>query len=63
METGRLHLRPFIAGDAVAIHRVYSDPEVMRYVAGGRAADLTIGPAWCQEHLLYRQVVASRDRG
>ena len=38
LETPRLLLRPFAAGDAVLVHRVYSDPEVMRYVATGPMA-------------------------
>jgi ribosomal-protein-alanine N-acetyltransferase len=35
LTTPRLHLRPFIAADVDAIHAVYSDPEVMRYVGHG----------------------------
>jgi [ribosomal protein S5]-alanine N-acetyltransferase len=33
--TSRLHLRPFTAVDHEAIHAVYADPEVMRYVGHG----------------------------
>jgi RimJ/RimL family protein N-acetyltransferase len=33
--TSRLHLRPFTAADHEAIHAVYSDPDVMRYVGHG----------------------------
>jgi len=33
--TSRLHLRAFTAADQDAIHVVYSDPEVMRYVGHG----------------------------
>jgi [ribosomal protein S5]-alanine N-acetyltransferase len=33
--TSRLHLRPFTAADHDAIHAVYSDPDVMRYVGHG----------------------------
>jgi ribosomal-protein-alanine N-acetyltransferase len=33
--TPRLHLRPFTAADHDAIHAVYSDPDVMRYVGHG----------------------------
>jgi RimJ/RimL family protein N-acetyltransferase len=33
--TPRLRLRPFTAADQEAIHAVYSDPEVMRYVGHG----------------------------
>ena len=35
LTTARLHLRPFTAADHEAIHAVYSDPEVMRYVGHG----------------------------
>jgi RimJ/RimL family protein N-acetyltransferase len=35
LKTARLHLRPFIAADEPAIHAVYADPEVMRYVGHG----------------------------
>lgn len=42
IETPRLLLRPFGPGDAVLVHRVYSDPDVMRYVATGPMADLAV---------------------
>jgi ribosomal-protein-alanine N-acetyltransferase len=42
LETPRLILRPFAPGDAPLVHRVYSDPEVMRYVATGPMADLAV---------------------
>ena len=35
LTTERLHLRPFAAGDRDAIHAVYADPEVMRFVGHG----------------------------
>jgi ribosomal-protein-alanine N-acetyltransferase len=35
LTTSRLHLRPFTAADHDAIHAVYADPEVMRYVGNG----------------------------
>jgi ribosomal-protein-alanine N-acetyltransferase len=35
LTTSRLHLRPFTAADHEAIHAVYSDPDVMRYVGHG----------------------------
>ena len=35
LTTPRLHLRPFTAADHDAIHAVYADPEVMRYVGHG----------------------------
>jgi [ribosomal protein S5]-alanine N-acetyltransferase len=35
LTTERLHLRPFTAADQDAIHAVYADPEVMRYVGHG----------------------------
>ncbi len=40
LETPRLLLRPFGSGDAALVHAVYSDPEVMRYVATGPMADI-----------------------
>ena len=39
--TSRLHLRPFTAADREAIHAVYSDPEVMRYVGHGAHRSMT----------------------
>ena len=42
LETPRLLLRPFAAGDAVLVHRVYSDPEVMRYVATGPMESIAV---------------------
>jgi ribosomal-protein-alanine N-acetyltransferase len=35
LTTPRLHLRPFVLGDRAAIHAVYADPEVMRFVGHG----------------------------
>jgi ribosomal-protein-alanine N-acetyltransferase len=35
LETARLLLRPFAPGDRDAIHAVYADPDVMRYVGNG----------------------------
>ena len=45
LETPRLLLRPFAPDDAALVHAVYSDPEVMRYVATGPMADLAITAA------------------
>jgi RimJ/RimL family protein N-acetyltransferase len=41
LETPRLTLRPFEPGDLDAIHGVYSDPEVMRWVGTGPVANRT----------------------
>jgi [ribosomal protein S5]-alanine N-acetyltransferase len=35
LTTARLHLRPFVLADRTAIHAIYADPEVMRYVGHG----------------------------
>lgn len=35
LTTERLHLRPFTIADHPAIHAVYADPEVMRFVGHG----------------------------
>ena len=48
LETPRLLLRPFAPDDAVVVHRVYSDPDVMRYVATGPMASIAV-----TERLLY----------
>ena len=39
LATPSLDLRPFVDDDVEAMHRIYSDPVVMRYVATGPAAD------------------------
>jgi RimJ/RimL family protein N-acetyltransferase len=41
LETLRLTLRPFTPADVDAIHAVYSDPAVMRWVGTGPVADRT----------------------
>ena len=40
LTTRRLHLRPFTLADHDAIHAIYADPEVMRYVGAGPHATL-----------------------
>jgi [ribosomal protein S5]-alanine N-acetyltransferase len=39
--TSRLLLRPFAPTDVELVHPIYSDPDVMRYVATGPMADVT----------------------
>ncbi|SCK06428.1 Protein N-acetyltransferase, RimJ/RimL family [Streptomyces sp. WMMB 714] len=39
LETERLVLRPFTAADAGNLLALHSDPDVMRYINGGRPAD------------------------
>jgi RimJ/RimL family protein N-acetyltransferase len=41
LDTPRLRLRPFEPRDLDPIHRVYSDPEVMRWVGTGPVANRT----------------------
>lgn len=38
LTTPRLAIRPFVLGDLEALHAVYGDPEVMRYVDGDYAS-------------------------
>jgi ribosomal-protein-alanine N-acetyltransferase len=38
LDTPRLTLRPFAPGDVEAIHAIYSDPDVMRWVGTGPVA-------------------------
>ncbi len=58
LETARLILRPFTAGDAPRAHRVYSDPQVMRYVATGPMEHIGV-----TERLLYDYDVHQRTHG
>ena len=46
LETPRLLLRPFGPGDAALVHPIYSDPDVMRYVATG-PMDRSRSPSDC----------------
>ena len=55
LDTPRLHLRPFRADDAPAAHRVYSDPDVMRYVATGPLADETMTARLLQDYIAHQQ--------
>src|SRR4051794_8697329 len=55
LETPRLHLRPFAARDATVVHRVYSDPEVMRYVATGPLADLTMTSRLLRDYMPHQE--------
>jgi RimJ/RimL family protein N-acetyltransferase len=55
LETPRLLLRPFTAGDAVLVHAVYSDPEVMRYVATGPMAELVVTERLLQDYAAHQQ--------
>ena len=55
LDTLRLHLRPFRADDAPAAHEVYSDPEVMRYVATGPLADLTMTRRLLQDYTTHQE--------
>jgi RimJ/RimL family protein N-acetyltransferase len=50
LETPRLLLRPFGSGDAAVVHTVYSDPVVMRYVATGPMADLSVTERLLQDY-------------
>ncbi len=58
LATPSLDLRPFAEDDAQAMHRIYSDPIVMRYVATGPAA--SIGAT---ERLLYDYEIHQRTHG
>jgi RimJ/RimL family protein N-acetyltransferase len=55
LETPRLKLRPFGSGDAPLVHRVYSDPDVMRYVATGPMADLSVTERLLQDYEAHQQ--------
>jgi ribosomal-protein-alanine N-acetyltransferase len=55
LETPRLLLRPFGPGDAPLVHRVYSDPDVMRYVATGPMADLSVTERLLQDYQAHQK--------
>jgi RimJ/RimL family protein N-acetyltransferase len=55
LETPRLLLRPFEAEDAPAAHEVYSDPEVMRYVATGPLPDIGMTRRLLQDYTTHQQ--------
>lgn len=51
----RLSVRPFRDGDATAIHRIYGDQEVMRYVAHGNAASPAESATMVQGYIAHQQ--------
>jgi [ribosomal protein S5]-alanine N-acetyltransferase len=55
LETPRLHLRPFAPGDAATVHRVYADPDVMRYVATGPLADIATTTRLLRDYISHQQ--------
>jgi ribosomal-protein-alanine N-acetyltransferase len=56
--TTSLELRPFAQDDAPVMHRIYSDPVVMRYVATGPAANLA-----ATERLLHDYTIHQHAHG
>ena len=70
LTTERLHLRPFTEADRIAIHAVYADPDVMRYVGHGahRTMSETIAALKVYGEVLERRgfsflAVTERDGG
>ena len=70
LTTARLHLRPFTLADQPAIHAVYADPEVMRYVGHGahRSTAETASALRTYGDVLHRRgysflAVVERDSG
>ena len=57
LTTARLRLRPFTAADTAAIHAIYADPEVMRYVGHGAHRTLAETTAALRT---YAEVLAAR---
>jgi [ribosomal protein S5]-alanine N-acetyltransferase len=55
LETSRLLLRPFAPEDAVLVHAVYSDPQVMRYVATGPMADIALTRRLLEDYDLHHR--------
>jgi RimJ/RimL family protein N-acetyltransferase len=55
LDTPRLQLRPFEAEDAPLAHEVYSDSEVMRYVATGPLPDLAMTRRLLHDYTTHQQ--------
>jgi ribosomal-protein-alanine N-acetyltransferase len=53
--TPSLDLRPFADGDAEAMHRIYSDPVVMRYVATGPAANIAATQRLLNDYAVHQR--------
>ena len=49
LRTARLDLRPFTLDDVDAMHRIYSDPQVMRHVGDGPVTDVAQTAAMLRE--------------
>ncbi|MBD0310772.1 MAG: GNAT family N-acetyltransferase, partial [Microcoleus sp. T1-bin1] len=41
IETARLYLRQFMPDDLDDLYRIYSDPEIMKYITGVRTREAT----------------------
>lgn len=55
MRTNRLLLRPFTPADAPAMHAIYSDPAVMRWVGYGPVRDLSGTEAMLADYVAHQQ--------
>jgi RimJ/RimL family protein N-acetyltransferase len=53
--TPSLELRPFVEEDGVLMHRIYSDPVVMRYVATGPAANLAVTERLLRDYAIHQR--------
>lgn len=51
----RLDLRPFTEADVPAVHRVYSDPEVMRWVGHGAVPDISASESIVRQYMAHQQ--------
>ena len=55
LETPRLLLRPFATGDTALVHKIYSDPVVMRYVATGPMSDIGVTERLLDDYTAHQQ--------
>jgi ribosomal-protein-alanine N-acetyltransferase len=53
IETARLRLRPLVPGDLDAIHRVWADPEVRRYLWDGEAVSREVAAGVISDSAAY----------
>ncbi|WP_210435261.1 GNAT family N-acetyltransferase [Saccharopolyspora sp. ASAGF58] len=56
LTSARLQVRPFRTEDRTAIHAVYGDPEVMRYVAYGNAVPATESAAMVDDYIQHQRM-------
>lgn len=60
-ETERLILRELVPEDGIALHKIYQDPEVLRYIAGAKVGTIAEEQARVEKHI--REYYARHGHG